>query len=98
MDALEIIIKKTAKLAKIELPANETERYTKKAQAILDYIKTLEELNVENVEAMSHAVSSQGSLREDEVVPSTLADELLELAPERDERYVQVPTVMESET
>ena len=53
---------------------------------------------MENVEAMSHAVSSQGSLREDEVVPSTLADELLELAPERDERYVQVPTVMESET
>jgi len=90
------IIERMAELSRIKLPEGELERYSKKAESILSYVKKLEEIDISDVEATSHAVESSGKLREDKVIPSDFAKELLELAPERDGDYVQVPKVIES--
>lgn len=96
-DHLEKIVQKMASLARINMPASETVRYTKKAEAILKYVEMLKELDVSKTEAMSHAVEAKNNWREDEIKPSTLADELLEKAPEKDGRYFQVPKVIDNE-
>lgn len=91
------IVQKMASLARISIPEAEKERYTKKAGAILNYVELLKEIDVSKVEAMSHAVEMNNNWREDEIVPSTLADTLLEQAPEKDGRYFQVPKVIDNE-
>ena len=94
---LSKIVQKMASLARIQMPAQETARYTKKAEAILKYVEMLKELDVSQTEAMSHAVETHGNWREDEIKPSTLADELLQRAPEKDGHYFQVPKVIDNE-
>jgi len=91
------IVQKMASLARISIPAAEKERYTKKASAILHYVELLKEIDVSKTEAMSHAVEMNNNWREDEVKNSTLADELIKLAPEKDGRYFQVPKVIDNE-
>ena len=87
--------KKIAELARIHIPENQIDLYTKKFEAVLNYVELLNELNTENIEPMSHAMSATCFLREDQVIDSKIATEINKNAPDLDGNFYQVPRVIE---
>lgn len=91
------IVKKTAKLARLELSESELKPFISKVESILAFVKKLEELDVSAVEPMSHAVSVSGALRDDVIKTSSHAENIKALFPEKDGPYLQVPKVLDHE-
>lgn len=91
------IIRKTAHLARLDFPDEELSLYTKKAQAILEYVEQLNELDTSKIEPMSHAIEVKGKLREDKIIKLENTEEIISNAPERHGRFYQVPRIIEGE-
>ncbi|MBI2339047.1 MAG: Asp-tRNA(Asn)/Glu-tRNA(Gln) amidotransferase subunit GatC [Deltaproteobacteria bacterium] len=87
-------VKKIAKLAKLSLDEKETERFTREMADILKYVEKLNELDLKNVEATSHAVSVTNVFREDEARQSPVHDKALEQAPSAEQNMFRVPRVI----
>lgn len=85
---------KIAKLARLELSAEEVERYSTQLSAILDYVETLNKLNVDGIEPTAHAVMVPTPFREDVIVADTTMDKSLANAPDREETFFKVPKVI----
>ena len=89
------IIEKTAHLARLSFPEAELSKYTQKVEAVLKYVEQLNELDTSKIEPMSHAIEVKGELREDKVIKSENAKDIVENAPKRDGMFYQVPRVIE---
>lgn len=87
-------VKKIASLAKLSLSNSEMERMTKDMTQILEYVEKLNELDLKDVEATSHAVAVTNVFREDKVKPSPVKDEALKQAPEKEGNLFRVPRVI----
>lgn len=85
---------KIANLARLELSAAEVEKYGDQLSAILDYVETLNKLDVSNIEPTAHAVMVPTPFRADEVVADTTRDKSLSNAPDREETFFKVPKVI----
>ena len=70
------LIKYLESLARITLTEKEEEKVGAELQDILTYIDMLNELDTDNVEAMSHSFPITNVFREDEVKPSLSPDEM----------------------
>lgn len=62
------IVRKTAKMASLELSEDEVEPLTERFGKIIDIFNTMKEVDVEGVEAMTSPFDSQNVLREDKAV------------------------------
>lgn len=62
--------------------------------AVLDYISKLNELNVEGVEPMAHAMELSNVLREDEAWPGMSLEQVLANAPDQSPPFFKVPKVI----
>ena len=69
-------------LAKLELSEEEKEQAKKDMANMLDYIDTLNELDTEGVEPMSHVFPINNVFREDVVTNGDDREEILSNAPE----------------
>lgn len=78
-------------LAKLELSAEEKEAAKSDMERMLDYIDTLNELNTEGVEPMSHVFPVNNVFREDVVTNGDGSEETLKNAPVRKEQSFKVP-------
>ena len=86
-----------AKLARLELTDQETEKMQKDMSAILDYFNVLKQAPVPQIRADRHADSRrQNVLRKDLAVerPASLANNLVGAAPERKDDYVKVKAIL----
>ncbi len=92
-----IDIDNIAKLARIGLSDPEKEKLSKEVEAILDFIAKLNEVNVENIEPVSHAVGLKNVFRADSAAsqPENCQEKLLLNAPDRDDNFVKVKTILE---
>lgn len=81
-------------LAKLELSAEEKEQAKKDMTNMLEYVSKLEELNTDNVEAMSHAFSINNVFREDVVTNDNDRENLLKNAPEKKDGCYKVPKTL----
>lgn len=83
-------------LAKLEL--NEQEKIQAKADMaeMLDYINTLNELNTEGVEPMSHTFDVVNVLRDDIVTNGDGSEDSLKNAPAEKNGMYQVPRTFEA--
>lgn len=88
-------VEHVAKLARLELPPDDLARHEKQLGAILDYIATLEKLDVSGVEPLAHAADTSGAFREDEPRPSLPRDEALKNAPQKTHDFFVVPKIIE---
>lgn len=88
-------IAKTIHLARMKLPEAELERFAKKAEHIVKYVETLNEVDVSKVEATSHAVEIATPFREDKVEKFSGVEKILEIAPNHQDGLFQVPKVIE---
>ena len=68
-------------LAKLELSEEEKEQAKKDMANMLDYIDTLNELDTEGVEPMSHVFPINNVFREDVVTNGDVREEILSNAP-----------------
>ena len=78
-------------LAKLELSEEEKEQAKKDMANMLDYIDTLNELDTEGVEPMSHVFPINNVFREDVVTNGDDREEILSNAPENKDGAFVVP-------
>ena len=88
-------VEHVARLARLELSAEETETFTGQMDAILAYVEKLNGLDTAGIVPTSHAVPMENAFRSDEVRPSLGVDNALANAPDRVEDFFRVPKVIE---
>jgi aspartyl-tRNA(Asn)/glutamyl-tRNA(Gln) amidotransferase subunit C len=86
---------KVARLARLQLSDSELNALCGQLSRILDYVAILDELNVDDVEPMVHAVELSNVFRSDEVTPSLPRPAALSNAPKTDGKYFLVPAILE---
>lgn len=84
-----------ATLARLELTPEELSAMTRQLASILDYVRQLDELDLNGVEPLAHAVDLQNVFREDEPAPSLPVAEALANAPRRSRDFYAVPAVLD---
>ena len=87
-------VKKVAKLARLELNDNEIQKHAEQLEKILDYIKQLERINTENISCTTRAIEVVNVLRKDEKKDYENSEELLNLAPSRENKFFKVPKII----
>lgn len=85
-----------AKLARLGLSEEETEKMQKELSLILDYFKLIDELDVSDTEPAFYVNPLKNVTREDEVkgCEKEMVDEMLKQAPEKEGRYIKVKEIL----
>ncbi len=87
-------VKKVAQLARLELNESEIQKHAEQLEKILGYIKQLEKINTENIPCTSRAIEVVNVLRKDENKNYENSEELLDLAPSRENKFFKVPKII----
>ena len=87
-------VKKVAHLARLELNNNEIQKHAEQLEKILDYIKQLEKIDTDNVPCTSRAIEVVNVLRKDEKKDYKNYQELLDLAPSKENNFFKVPKII----
>ena len=87
-------VKKVAHLARLELNENEIQKHAQQLEKILGYIKQLEKINTENIPCTTRAIEVVNVLRKDEKKNYKNSEELLDLAPSREDSFFKVPKII----
>ena len=87
-------VKKVAHLARLELNDNEIQNHAEQLEKILDYIKQLEKIDTDNVPCTSRAIEVVNVLRKDEKKDYKNYQELLDLAPSKENNFFKVPKII----
>ncbi len=89
------LIKYLENLARITLTHEEEKQISGELQDILTYIDTLNELDTDSVEALSHCQPITNVFRKDEVKQSLKPEEITANAPESQDGAFVVPKTVE---
>ena len=84
-------VRKVAELARLELNENEINNHAEQLEKILEYIKQLEEIDTNEVPCTTRAIEVINVFRKDEKLNFDCNEELLDLAPSREDEYFKVP-------
>ena len=87
-------VKKVAQLARLELNESEIQQHAEQLEKILDYIKQLEKINTDNIPCTTRAIEVVNVLRKDEKKDYKNSEELLDLAPSRENKFFKVPKII----
>lgn len=87
-------VKKIAHLARLELEDSQVESMSKQLSDILDYVESLNELDLEGVEPTAHAVEVKNVFRDDNVKKSDIFNDVIEQSADHQDRYFKVPKVL----
>ena len=88
-------VRNVAALARLELDHDEVESLREELSAILTYVDKLAELDTNTVEPTSHVVSVEAGFREDEVTNRPCPEDALANAPQREQTFFVVPSIIE---
>ncbi|MDF2538577.1 MAG: glutamyl-tRNA(Gln) amidotransferase, subunit [Herbinix sp.] len=95
MKITEETVQYVAALAKLTVSEEEKQKVAKDLENILDYIATMDQLNTEGVEPMSHVLPVKNVFREDVVTNQDDRVELLKNAPKSKDGSFAVPKTVE---
>ena len=87
-------VKKVAQLARLELNESEIQQHAEQLEKILTYIKQLEKINTKNIPCTTRAIEVVNVLRKDLKKDFENSDELLDLAPSRENKFFKVPKII----
>ena len=87
-------VKKVAQLARLELNESEIQKHAEQLENILGYIKQLEKINTDNIPCTTRAIEVVNVLRKDEKKDYQNSEELLNLAPSRENQFFRVPKII----
>lgn len=88
-------IEDIARLARLSVSDDESEKYASEISNILDLVATMEEVNTEGVEPMTHPFDATLRMRVDEVSESNQREQLQANAPESEKGLFLVPKVID---
>jgi len=88
-------VEHVAKLARLTLSDDESERLTGEMESIIDFANKLNELDTEGVIPTAHSIPIQNVFREDVVLPSYDREKLLSNAPSSEDGCFKVPKIVE---
>jgi len=83
-----------AGLARIGMEENEVAKFATELSAVLDWIKELEEVDVEGVEPTAHITGMENHLREDNAGKFENTQAIINLFPEKKNNYGKVKSVL----
>ena len=86
-------VEHVARLARLSLSPDEKERFARELQEILSYAETIQALDTDGVEPMSHAAATE-VLRDDATRPSLDRERVLAEAPDAASGLFRVPRVI----
>lgn len=84
-----------AHLARLQLSAEELERYRGQLSSILEHIAKLQDLDTEDIEPLENLTTESSRLREDKVGDCLTTEELLSNAPDVLSNQFRVPPVLD---
>lgn len=88
-------VQRVARLARLEVTAEEEADVVTHLDKVLAYVDTLKELDTEGIEPTAHAVDVPSPLREDRVTNTPQTEALLRNAPAREADFFKVPKIIE---
>ena len=86
-------VEHVARLARLSLTGEERETFARQLDEILAYAESMQALDTDGVEPMSHAAAA-AVLREDEPRPGLDRERVLEAAPDAADGLFRVPRVI----
>jgi len=89
------LVRKVAKLSRLELTDAEVEEFTRQLGAILEYVEKMNELDTSDVEPMAHCLPISNIFRDDCIKESLGTEKTLGNAPERDGEFFKVPKILD---
>lgn len=88
-------VERIAHLARLTLSPREKDCLPKELSRIVDYFEQISELDLADIQPTAHAVDVENVFRrDDEVVRTSIIEEVLENAPEKDDHFFVVPKVL----
>ena len=87
-------VKKVAQLARLELNESEINNHAEQLEKILQYIKQLEKIETDNVSCTTRAIEVTNSFRKDERKDYGDIKKILDLAPDREDKFFKVPKII----
>lgn len=90
-------VQKIALLARLHLTPDEETEFTTQLSSILEYFEQLSELDTEGVLPTTRAIELSNITREDTLKTEINPEDMLQLAPDREESYFKVPQILNSE-
>jgi aspartyl-tRNA(Asn)/glutamyl-tRNA(Gln) amidotransferase subunit C len=87
-------VRHIAKLARVGLNEEELDKFSHDLSAILDWIKEMEEVEIENVEPIRHITGVKNVSREDRAEEFSNKDGIIDLFPDKKERFDKVKSVL----
>ena len=89
-------VKKVAQLARLRLDNNQVKHHAEQIEKILDYVIQLEKIDTNGVACTTRAIEVINVLRSDANNKFEDRDELLNLAPARENDFFKVPKIIKS--
>ena len=87
-------VKKVAQLARLELNESEINQHAEQLEKILEYIKQLEKISTDDIPCTTRAIEVVNVLRKDEKKNYANSEEILDLAPSRENKFFKVPKII----
>ncbi|MCP5002930.1 MAG: Asp-tRNA(Asn)/Glu-tRNA(Gln) amidotransferase subunit GatC [Planctomycetes bacterium] len=84
-----------ANLSRIKLDDSERGKFKNQLVKILDYVKKLNELDLNSVEPALHTSSLKNVFREDALKPSYQRESVLDISPSNLKGFFKVPKIIE---
>lgn len=95
MSETQLDVNYVARLARLQLTAEEEAKFGAQLGQVLTYIEKLREVDISSVEPMAHAVPLVNVTRADAICPSLPTDEALRNAPAKGNGLFLVPKIVE---
>ena len=89
-------VSKVAQLAKLKLNEEQIDNHAMQIEKILDYINQLEKIDTTNVPCTTRAIEVINNFRSDVNVTYENRDEILNLAPSRENDFFKVPKIIKN--
>lgn len=95
-ESTEFKVGYVAGLARLDITAEEAERFQPQLDGILSYIEALRDINVDGIEPTAHPAPVLDRLREDSTPASSISQEsFLRNAPDTAKSQLRVPKVID---
>tara|TARA_Y100000589_G_scaffold188588_1_gene178499 strand:- start:493 stop:786 length:294 start_codon:yes stop_codon:yes gene_type:complete len=87
-------VSKVAQLAKLKLNEEQIDNHAIQIEKILDYINQLEKIDTSNVPCTTRAIEVTNVFRSDAKEKYDNKEEILQLAPSRENNFIKVPKII----
>ena len=84
----------TASLARLELDENEAEKLNQAVTQMVEYFSMMDLIDVDDLPPTTHAAVKANRTRKDSASEISLADIMIENAPEKSARFITIPNVL----